>query len=39
MKCGKLEKMKPDVVLKPNMGAYARSDSDLQDDPFVSSQR
>ena len=39
MKCGKLEKMKPDLVLKPSMGTYARSDSDTQSDPFISSQR
>ncbi len=38
-KCGKLEKMKPDLVLKPNMGTYARADSDTVDDPFVHSQR
>lgn len=38
-KCGKLEKLKPDLVLKPNMGTYARANSDTQDDPFVSSQR
>lgn len=34
-----VEKMKPDLVLKPNMGAYARADSDTQSDPFVQSQR
>ena len=39
MKSGKLERMKPDLVLKPNMGTYARSDADTQADPFVSSQR
>jgi len=39
MKCGKLEKLKPDIVLKPNMGTYARSNSDTQDDPMVFSQR
>ena len=38
-KCGKLEKMKPDLVLKPRMGTIARSDSDTQDDPFVFNQR
>ncbi|MDD2777724.1 MAG: hypothetical protein PHI16_02350 [Methanocellales archaeon] len=38
-KCGKLEKLKPDLVLKPNMGSYARSNSDTIDDPFVMSQR
>ena len=38
-KCGKLEKLKPDLVLKPNMGTYARSDSDSQSDPFCFSQR
>ena len=38
-KCGKLERLKPDLVLKPSMGTYARSNSDTQDDPFVSSQR
>ena len=37
-KCGKLEKLKPDLVLKPNMGTYARSNSDTVDDPFVHSQ-
>ena len=39
MKCGKLEKMKPDLVLKPRSGTYARSDEDTQSDPFVFSQR
>ena len=39
MKCGKLEKLKPDLVLKPNMGTYARSNSDTQNDPWVNSQR
>lgn len=34
MKCGKLEKMKPDLVLKPNMGTISRSASDMQTDPF-----
>ena len=38
-KCGKLERLKPDLVLKPSMGTYARSDSDTQSDPFVFSQR
>ena len=38
-KCGKLEKLKPDLVLKPNMGTYARSNSDTIDDPFCFSQR
>lgn len=38
-KCGKLERMKPDLVLKPNMGTYARANSDTIDDPFISSQR
>ena len=38
-KCGKLERLKPDLVLKPNMGTYARSDSDSQTDPFCFSQR
>lgn len=38
-KCGKLERMKPDLVLKPHMGSVARSDSDTIDDPFVHSQR
>ena len=38
-KCGKLERLKPDLVLKPNMGTYSRSDSDTQSDPFISSQR
>jgi len=38
-KCGKLEKMKPDLVLKPSMGTIARADSDTQDDPWVHSQR
>ena len=38
-KCGKLEKLKPDLVLKPNMGTYARADSDTINDPFVHSQR
>ena len=38
-KCGKLERLKPDLVLKPNMGTYARSDSDSQADPFCFSQR
>ena len=37
-KCGKLEKLKPDLVLKPNMGTYARSNSDSQTDPFCFSQ-
>jgi len=37
-KCGKLEKLKPDLVLKPNMGTYARANSDTIDDPFVMSQ-
>ena len=39
IKCGKLERMKPDLVLKPSMGAVARSDEDSQSDPFVHSQR
>ena len=39
MKCGKLERMRPDLVLKRNAGAYARADSDTQDDPFIYSQR
>ena len=39
MKCGKLERMKPDLVLKPHSGTYARADSDTQADPFVHSQR
>ena len=39
MKCGKLEKMKPDLVLKPHMGTIARADSDTQEDPFVMNQR
>jgi len=38
-KCGKLEKLKPDLTLKPNMGTIARADSDTQNDPFVFSQR
>lgn len=38
-KCGKLEKMKPDLVLKPRMGTIARADSDTVDDPFVFNQR
>jgi len=38
-KCGKLERMKPDLVLKPRIGAVARSDSSTQDDPFIHSQR
>ena len=38
-KCGKLEKLKPDLVLKPEMGTYARSNSDTQSDPFCFSQR
>jgi hypothetical protein len=38
-KCGKLEKMKPDLVLKPYAGTIARADSDTQADPFVISQR
>ena len=38
MKCGKLERMKPDLVLKPNMGSVAVSNSESQSDPFVSSQ-
>ena len=38
-KCGKLERMKPDLVLKPYMGAVAQSDSSSQSDPFVHSQR
>lgn len=38
-KCGKLEKLKPDLVLKPHMGTIARADSDTVDDPFVHSQR
>ena len=38
MKCGKLEKLKPDLVLKPLMGTYARSNSDTQADPWVNSQ-
>ena len=37
-KCGKLERLKPDLVLKPSMGSYARSNSDTVDDPFVRSQ-
>ena len=39
MKCGKLEKMKPDLVLKPNAGTIAVADSVSQTDPFISSQR
>lgn len=39
IKSGKLERMKPDLVIKPNMGSYSRSDSDTQADPFVRSQR
>jgi hypothetical protein len=39
IKCGKLEKLKPDLVIKPNMGSYARSDEDTWNDPFVTSQR
>jgi len=39
MKCGKLERMKPDLVLKRNAGSYARADSDTINDPFVFSQR
>ena len=39
MKCGKLEKLKPDIVLKSNMGTYASSNSDTQSDPMVFSQR
>ena len=39
MKCGKLEKLKPDLVLKPRMGRIARADSDTQDDPWIFSQR
>ena len=38
-KCGKLEKLKPDLVLKPDMGSYARSDEDTQADPYIMSQR
>jgi len=38
-KCGKLERLKPDLVLKPSMGTYARADSDTIDDPFIHSQR
>lgn len=38
-KCGKLERMKPDLVLKPSMGSVARSDVDTQSDPFIHSQR
>ena len=38
-KCGKLERMKPDLVLKPHMGSVAISDSATQTDPFVNSQR
>ena len=38
-KCGKLEKLKPDLVLKPSMGTYARSNNDTIDDPFCFSQR
>lgn len=38
-KCGKLERMKPDLVLKPSMGKVARADSDTVDDPFVFDQR
>jgi len=34
-----VEKMKPDLVLKPNMGTYASSNSDTQSDPMVFSQR
>lgn len=34
-----VERMKPDLVLKPHMGTIARSDSDTQDDPFIHSQR
>jgi len=39
IKCGKLEKMKPDLVLKPSMGTIARADSDTQTDPWVFNQR
>lgn len=38
MKCGKLERLKPDLVLKPSVGIYARSDEDTQTDPFHFSQ-
>lgn len=38
-KCGKLEKMKPDLVLKPYTGTIARADSDTVDNPFIHSQR
>ncbi len=33
-----VERMKPDLVLKPHMGTVARSNSDTIDDPFVHSQ-
>ena len=39
IKCGKLEKLKPDLVLKPRMGEVAVADSVSQTDPFVQSQR
>ena len=38
-KCGKLERMKPDLVLKPSMGTVAVADSVSQADPFIRSQR
>lgn len=37
MKCGKLERLKPDLVLKPRMGTIAVADSVSQTDPFVMS--
>ena len=33
-----VERMKPDLVLKPNMGSVAVSNSESQSDPFISSQ-
>ena len=37
-KCGKLERMKPDLVLKPRMGSIALSNEVSQSDPFIFSQ-
>ena len=37
-KCGKLERMKPDLVLKPHMGSIAVSNEVSQSDPFIFSQ-
>ena len=38
-KCGKLERMKPDLVLKPRMGSVAVANSVSQTDPFIKTQR